>query len=47
MRAFDTATKKIVGLNIDTYTGKEKDVVTLQVLTATLPDGTSYESQPF
>jgi hypothetical protein len=42
---FDTATKKIVGLNIDTYMGKEKDVVTLHVQMATLPDGTSYESQ--
>ena len=42
---FDTATKKIVGLNIDTYMGKEKDVVTLQVQMATLPGGTSYESQ--
>jgi hypothetical protein len=42
---FDTATKKIVGLNIDTYMGKEKDVVTLQVQMATLSDGTSYESQ--
>jgi hypothetical protein len=42
---FDTATKKIVGLNIDTYMGKQKDVVTLRVQMATLPDGTSYESQ--
>jgi hypothetical protein len=42
---FDTATKKIAGLNIDTYMGKEKDVVTLQVQMASLPDGTSYESQ--
>jgi hypothetical protein len=42
---FNTATKKITGLNIDTYMGKEKDVVTLQVQMATLPDGTSYESQ--
>ena len=42
---FDTATKKITGLNINTYMGQEKDVVTLQVQMATLPDGTSYESQ--
>ena len=28
---FDTATKKITALNINTYMGKEKDVVTLQV----------------
>ena len=43
--AFDTATKKITGLNINTYMGKEKDVVTLQVQMSSLPDGTSYESQ--
>ena len=32
-------------LKIDTYMGEEKDVVTLQVQMASLPDGTSYESQ--
>jgi hypothetical protein len=42
---FDTATKKITGLNINTYMGEEKDVVTLQVEMASLPDGTSYESK--
>jgi hypothetical protein len=42
---FNTATKRIVGLNIDTYMGKEKDVVTLQVQMSSLPDGTNYESQ--
>jgi hypothetical protein len=42
---FDTATKKIGALKIDTYMGQEKDVVTLQVQMASLPDGTSYESQ--
>ncbi len=42
---FDTATKKITALNINTYMGKEKDVVTLQVQMSTLPDGTSYEAQ--
>jgi hypothetical protein len=42
---FDTATKKITGLKINTYMGQEKDVVTLQVQMASLPDGTSYESQ--
>jgi len=42
---FDTATKKIAGLNIDTYMGKENDVVTLQVQMSSLPDGTNYESQ--
>jgi hypothetical protein len=42
---FDTATKKIAGLKIDTYMGQEKDVVTLQVQMASLPDGTNYEQQ--
>jgi hypothetical protein len=42
---FNTATKKISALKIDTYMGEEKDVVTLQVQMATLADGTSYESQ--
>ncbi len=42
---FDTSTKKITALNINTYMGKEKDVVTLQVQMSTLPDGTSYEAQ--
>ena len=42
---FNTATKKIAGLKIDTYMGQEKDVVTLQVQMASLPDGTSYEQQ--
>ena len=42
---FDTATKKIIGLNINTYMGKEKDVVTLQVQMGSLPDGTNYEQQ--
>ena len=42
---FDTAAKKISALKIDTYMGQEKDVVTLQVQMASLPDGTNYESQ--
>jgi len=42
---FDTAAKKISGLNINTYMGQEKDVVTLKVQMASLPDGTSYEQQ--
>ena len=45
MLSFDTATKKIVGLSINTYMGKEKDVVTLQVKMGSLPDGTNYEQQ--
>jgi hypothetical protein len=42
---FDTATKKIAGLNINTYMGQEKDAVTLQVQMGSLPDGTNYEQQ--
>jgi hypothetical protein len=42
---FDTATKKISGLNINTYMGEEKDAVTLQVQMGSLPDGTNYEQQ--
>lgn len=42
---FDTATKKITGLNIDTYMGEEKDAVTLKVQMGSLPDGTNYEQQ--
>ncbi len=36
---FDTASKKINSINVNTYMGKEKDVVTLQVQMATLPNG--------
>jgi len=43
--AFNTASKKITGLNVDTYLGTEKDAVTLQVQMATLPDGTNYAWQ--
>jgi hypothetical protein len=42
---FDTAAKKISGLNINTYMGEEKDAVTLQVQMGSLPDGTNYEQQ--
>ena len=42
---FNTAAKNITGLKIDTYMGQEKDVVTLQVQMASLPDGTTYEQQ--
>src|SRR5580765_4036965 len=42
---FDTAAKKITGLNIDTYLGAEKDAVTLLVQMSTLPDGTNYAWQ--
>jgi len=43
--SFNSATKKITGLNINTYMGEEKDAITLRVQMASLPDGTSYESQ--
>jgi len=43
--AFDTATKTITGLTINTYMGEEKDAVTLQVRMGSLPDGTNYEQQ--
>ena len=43
--AFDTATKKLTTLNINTYMGQSKDVVTLQVQMASLPDGTNYPQQ--
>jgi hypothetical protein len=40
--AFDTGSKKIVSLNVNTYMGQAKDAVTLQVQMASLPDGTNY-----
>lgn len=42
---FDTAAKKITSLNINTYMGEEKDVVTLRVQMGSLPDGTNYAQQ--
>lgn len=39
---FDSASKKIISLSVNTYLGQEKDAVTLQVQMANLPDGTSY-----
>jgi hypothetical protein len=42
---FDTATKKIISLNVNTYMGDAKDAVTLQVQMASLPDGTGYPQQ--
>jgi hypothetical protein len=42
---FDTAAKKITSLNINTYMGQEKDVVTLRVQMGSLPDGTNYAQQ--
>ncbi len=42
---FDTATKKIISLDINTYMGNAKDAVTLHVQMASLPDGTNYVQQ--
>jgi hypothetical protein len=42
---FDTGTKKITGLSINTYMGQEKDAVTLNVQMGSLPDGTNYVQQ--
>jgi hypothetical protein len=42
---FDTAAKKITSLNINTYMGEEKDVVTLHVQMGSLPDGPNYAQQ--
>src|SRR5271167_3434188 len=42
---FDTATKKITSLSVNTYMGQSKDAVTLQVEMASLPDGTNYVQQ--
>jgi hypothetical protein len=43
--SFDPAQKKIISLSINTYMGEAKDVVTLQVTMASLPDGTNYAGQ--
>jgi hypothetical protein len=43
--AFDMATKKIQTVNVNTYMGEAKDVVTLAVQFASLPDGTNYAQQ--
>jgi hypothetical protein len=43
--SFDTATKKVSGLNVNTYLDDPKDVVTLAVTMASLPDGTNYVQQ--
>ena len=43
--AFDMAAKKIQTLNVNTYMGQAKDVVTLAVQFASLPDGTNYAQQ--
>jgi len=42
---FDTGTRKVVSLSVNTYMGETKDAVTLQVQMASLPDGTNYVQQ--
>jgi hypothetical protein len=42
---FDPNARKVTSLNINTYMGETKDVVTLQVQMASLPDGTNYVQQ--
>jgi hypothetical protein len=43
--SFDTAAKKITSVNVNTYMDNPKDVVTLEVQFASLPDGTNYVQQ--
>jgi hypothetical protein len=43
--SFDTATRKVSGLNVDTYLGDPKNTVTLAVKMASLPDGTNHVQQ--
>ena len=43
--SFDTAAKKISAVNVNTYMDEPKDVVTLGVKFASLPDGTSFPEQ--
>jgi hypothetical protein len=42
---FDTNSKKIISLSVNTYMGEAKDAVTLQVQMATMPDGTNFAQQ--
>lgn len=42
---FNTATKKIAALSVDTYMDDAKDRVALQVQMGSLPDGTNYVQQ--
>jgi hypothetical protein len=43
--SFDTATKRVSSLHVNTYMDDPKDVVTLAVQMASLPDGTNYAQQ--
>jgi len=42
---FDTATRKISTINVNTYMDNPQDAVTLAVQMASLPDGTNYAAQ--
>jgi hypothetical protein len=43
--SFDMAAKKISSVNVNTYMDDPKDIVTLRVQMASLPDGTNYAQQ--
>jgi hypothetical protein len=43
--SFNTAARKISSVNVNTYMDNPKDVVTLAVQMASLPDGTNYAQQ--
>jgi len=43
--SFDTATRKVSSVNVNTYMDEPKDTVTLTVQMASLPDGTNYVRQ--
>ncbi|MGB2635709.1 MAG: hypothetical protein WAM58_17400 [Candidatus Acidiferrum sp.] len=42
---FDTAAKKIISVDVNTYLDEAKDAVTLHVIMATLPNGPNYAQQ--
>jgi hypothetical protein len=43
--AFDTASRKVQTLNVNTYVGDPKDAITLAAQFASLPDGPNYVAQ--
>jgi hypothetical protein len=43
--SYDTATKKVTTLNVNTYMDDPKDAVTLAIQMSSLPDGTNYVQQ--
>ena len=43
--SFNSSTKKMTNLNVNTYMNDPKDAITLKVSFDSLPDGTSYPSQ--